>query len=446
MKKTTILLALSIITYSCDDFLDVEPKNKVIPTSIEDYDLLLNGGQYSLHSLENEKILGYSGNDFKFIASGNVDPNNPDNQDFQIFSYGKDRFYSPDFPVSAWNKGYENIYVYNKVINEINTAKSSLGYNETDKQTISAEAKYGRALDYFYLVNTFAKHYSSTNLDTDAVPIILEADVSKKINKRNSVGEVYDFILKDLSEALPNLPNKAKSVARPDKASGHALLARVNLYKGDYKKAIENATQAINLKGKLSDYVNSTDFEADYNREQFANRYFGGTSALYSTPNKNFKENIDTINDARYSKVFDFFPGFGGYQKSRIYYNQAPSIGEMYITRAEANARLGNSTEAIADLNNLRNHRILNNQEFTTTDFPSKTDLVKFILKERRREVLFTLTNLFDIKRKNLETEYAETIIHEYNGIQYKAEPNSGKLVLPIPTSIMKFNPNWKQN
>lgn len=38
-------------------------------------------------------------------------------------------------------------------------------------------------------------------------------------------------------------------------------------------------------------------------------------------------------------------------------------------------------------------------------------------------------TRLIDLKRLNREPEFAKTIVHEVNGVEYKLEPNSPKYI-----------------
>ncbi|WGU71201.1 hypothetical protein QIU18_04595 [Capnocytophaga canimorsus] len=81
-----------------------------------------------------------------------------------------------------------------------------------------------------------------------------------------------------------------------------------------------------------------------------------------------------------------------------------------------------------------------------SADFSSDKDLIKFCLEERRRETFQSHLRLFDVKRMNLEPNFVTTLVKEFQGETYKAEPNSGKLVPPIPAQVMKFNPSWKNN
>lgn len=448
MKKFILTITALLSIVSCDRYLDVQPTGQVIPTTIEDYDLLLNGSSHSIHTLANEDALFYTADDIQYNDDGG-DPNNVDNQPFQLYSFSNLRFANPNTAELSWNSAYANIYVYNKVISEIMAATPAVGYNKTDKQSIKAQAHFGRALDYFYLINTFAKHYSPANASSDGVPLILDANITQSVGDRNSVGEVYAQIISDLEEAIPNLPAKGSNKTRANKASGYALLSRIYLYMSDYDKALDNANKALAINGTLADYTTATTnalMTAAYNAEQYSWRLFGYTKGHARTLTDNFKATFDTDNDTRYTRFYAFHPSVGEYKKFYPDLNQLPSVGEMYITRAEIYARQGNAEAAINELNELRSKRISNYTDLTSTDFSDNNALIKFALEERRRELANNGTRLFDIKRLNIEPQFAQTTTHTINGTDYTADPNSNKLVLPIPAQVMKFNPNWKQN
>ncbi|GIM51133.1 hypothetical protein CAPN004_01630 [Capnocytophaga cynodegmi] len=445
MKKLYFLTILTGIVISCDKYLDIEPKGSVIPTTVEDYDLLMNG----VHSTSNESVLALTADDFDMrFKDGDI--KQPDNQEFQMYSWGDLRFYNPTYPVNAWNSAYVNIYTNNKVINEVMQSNLSMGYTEADKLSIQAAAYYNRALDYFFLTNIFAKAYSpSANTDL-SVPIVTIADATQSGLDRASVLQVYEFIISDLEKAMENLPAKSKTHVRPNIGSVYSLLSRVYLYKGDYQNSLEYANKAIGISNvTLQDYVNfdETKMEEAYSLEQYSIRYFGATAGYEGSLSNNLKTVLSTTDDARYYKFYEVDPDYG---EGRISYqvtpNAAPSVGEMYITRAECYARLGKKDLAIADLNTLREKRLKNYTPLQSADFSSDKDLIKFCLEERRRETFQSYLRLFDVKRMNLEPDFATTLVKEFQGETYKAEPNSGKLVLPIPAQVMKFNPSWKNN
>lgn len=449
MRKIFYLSVICTTLASCDAFLDIEPKGRVIPTTVDDYELLLNGGNASIHSVSNEGVLALTADDFNIYLQNSVgggiviNPDNPDFQEFQLYTWGKHRFYNDQVSVQAWNTPYGNLYTYNKIINEVMDAPRGIGLSDADKPRVQAEALYGRALEYFFLVNIFAKAYGENAATDPAVPIVTKADITQKNLSRASVKEVYDFIINDLEKAIPHLPQRSNLFIRPNVWAGYALLSRVHLYKGDYEKAAEYASKALESNIYiLVDYNKITDarqVRSLYQRQQYASRYFGSVMGYLGTLSDSFKNNIDKDKDKRYTLFFTAT----GRKSPFLYYNASVSVGEMYITRAECYARLGKKDLAITDLNTLRNHRIADNVDLQPTDFNTDMELLKFCLEERRRELVGSQIRLFDIKRMNLDPNLAITITKEYEGKTYTAEPNSGKLVLPIPASILKFNPTW---
>ncbi|MDO5106210.1 RagB/SusD family nutrient uptake outer membrane protein [Capnocytophaga sp.] len=454
MKKIVYLVVLAVTFTACDSFLDIEPKGKVIPRTIDDYNLLLNGSEHTMHSLYNEDILALTADDYILDppnAGAMADISNPDYQDFQLYTWGEYRFYNEGVPVSAWNTAYENLYTYNKIINEVMEAAPGLEFSrESDKLRVRAEALYGRASEYLFLVNTFAKAYSTTAGTDPGVPIVTKADITQTNLTRASIKEVYDFIINDLENALPDLPQRSYLFTRPNISAAYALLARTHLYKGDYQKASEYASKALESNiYVLFDYnylaPGGRQIRDRYQQQQYVSRYFGGIIGYTNGHlSDSFKNNIDQTNDKRYTLFFQE----QGYKTTFLYYNSSVSVGEMYVTRAECYARLGKKAEAIKDLNALRKFRIENATytDLQVTDFATNKDLIKFALEERRREMVGSQTRLFDVKRMNLEPDFAVTIIKEFQGKTYTAEPNSGKLVLPIPAQVLKFNPSWKRN
>lgn len=104
--------------------------------------------------------------------------------------------------------------------------ESTLSQNK--KKLLTAEVRFIRAYYYFDL----AKKYGG-------MPIIkevqtFEGDIEPLLVSRNKEEEVYDFILKELDEAILDLPEKwdSKNSNRATKTVGLALKSRAMLYAG----------------------------------------------------------------------------------------------------------------------------------------------------------------------------------------------------------------------
>src|SRR5690606_24050478 len=124
------------------------------------------------------------------------------------------------------------IYIANSVVEGM--AESPL--SEAYRQRTTGEAKFLRALCYFYLVNEYG-----------AVPLVTSTDVhSTSRQPKDSVDVVYDQIEKDLTDAQSVLPSALDIYGgrriRATTWAAEALLARVYLYRGKWQLAESMAT------------------------------------------------------------------------------------------------------------------------------------------------------------------------------------------------------------
>lgn len=463
MKKYILLLLGSLLLFSCRDYLDVAPKGYIIPTTVKEYELLLIGGDSGPNRTSNEQVLHYSNDNF-YLASGEIgNVSNPQNLSYALYAWTNNRYADPSFPNSAWNDAYRNIYTYNKIIEEIGGATLAAGDTEEQRKKVTAQAYYGRAYAYLFLVNTFSKHYKASSADSDfGVPLVLKADVTQTLPSRGTVSEVYAQIIADLNIAIKDLPENSELKLLPTLGAGYALLARTNIYKGDYENAKKYAQLALDQNSSLVDYTQpsfTNDNLSIKNSEQYARHYMNQPSNGFLSEDA-VALFLDLGSDQRLTEQFIERPVVINGQTVGVRYQMgnsdfnfngttSVSVPEMYVTLAEAESRLGNSGAAISWLNELRDKRIIGNEALTLADFPGGNSLTKFCLEERRREMIYTNTRLFDLKRENLEPTFSKTTIHKILGttnITLTAEPNAGKLVLPIPAQILKFNPGMPQN
>lgn len=134
------------------------------------------------------------------------------------------------------NNLYANCYSYilrsNIVISLID---ESLGNPEL-KEVAKAEARIFRAWDHFILINTFAKAYNPATAATDGGVAIMDKYDLEAVPVKSTVAEVYDFIIRDIEEALPYLQENPSNVYHPSKAFGYALAAKVYLFHHDWEK------------------------------------------------------------------------------------------------------------------------------------------------------------------------------------------------------------------
>lgn len=374
--------------------------------------------------------------------------------------------------LNTWTGGYRTIYEANLFMKKLQQNEAVVGtYKATQYY---AEAKFIRALCYFYLVNLYAQPY---NFQTEAdaghpgVPLILIAteDALSSTNKvkRNTVKEVYDQMIKDLTEAsaalTPNWNDAYFNRARATKAAADGLLARVYLYKGDWTNANLSADAVIAspLGFKLA-------------REPIDNWTFAGMNttverifsvAMSSADNPNTNNAIGqhysplgkgdiSVNTTGYYAIPNFSTTdkrtvspmlrvSGGLTYTGKYYNNPREqwvpvlrLAEIKLIKAEAMARLDPfvSEGALIQLKDIRTIR------GASVIVPPVTqeELITLILDERRIELAFEGFGVMDFLRTGRSIPARPQHLAQAPGTDY--------VIFPIPLLETQSNTQLVQN
>lgn len=450
---------LAIALASCNDFLDIKPKGVVIPEKCSDYESLLNDAQLMKAS---ESYPSYMTDDVYMpyeddMTGGFLYMELPHQN---LYSFQSEVFGDGEED-GLWEYSYNRIYTYNVIVEDV---MASTQATEEHKKQVRAEALMGRAFEYLTLVNAYANHYDPATAATDpGVPLMLDKDINKSNLERASVQQVYDQIKADLDEAAIDLPEKpVLNAFRASKPVGYGMLARMYLYMGDYEKALANAEISLQHNATLlsllpyrvldpEQYIGRIDVPARADNPEntyirLAPYVFGLSAFVYGS--EDLVSLYDQEKDQRYLLYFARY--LGGIDLDYpiwapyIYANMAMATPEMYLIAAECEARIGSKDKAMEYINTLRDNRIIDNVPLTAAD---SGDALRKVLEERRREMpMLGCTRLIDLKRLNREAEFAKTIVHEVDGVEYKLEPNSPKYILPIPPNVMRFNPDMTPN
>lgn len=445
----------------CNDYLDIKPKGEKIPTTVSDYETLLN---YESVQKVSDTYPAYLTDDVFLpdVAEGTATPglNSVDQSIRNLYLFKKEVFGDAQDD-GFWFASYNRIYYYNTVIDNIMNADGS---DEQQKLSIRAEALISRALEYLYLVNGYAKYYDVRTAESDpGVPLILDEDISKKNLVRASVKDVYAQIQSDLQTALPNLPMQAKGNAfRASKAAGYGVLAKMYLYMGNYTEALKAANAVLEMNNSLLDLkkyavvkpqssIGRTNVPQDIDNPEniyikFAPYVYGLSSKVFGSDEliSLFSED-DMRLQVYFTKNFRNIPTDKYVWAPYLRANLAVSSPEIYLIAAECEAREGSIERAIALINKLRDNRIKNNTDIVATD---RNDALQKVLEERRRELAMSgMVRYIDLKRLNQESQFAKTVTHVTGEGTFRLEPNSPLYVLPIPAKVMRFNKNsMKQN
>lgn len=461
MKNVTTILSICVVVMltGCNDYLDIKPKGEKIPTTVSDYETLLN---YESVQKVSDTYPAYLTDDVFLpdVAEGTATPglNSVDQSIRNLYLFKKEVFGDAQDD-GFWFASYNRIYYYNTVIDNIMNADGS---DEQQKLSIRAEALISRALEYLYLVNGYAKHYDVRTAESDpSVPLILDEDISKKNLVRASVKDVYAQILSDLQTALPNLPVQAKGNAfRASKAAGYGVLAKMYLYMGNYAEALKAANEVLEINNSLLDLkkyavvkpqssIGRTNVPQDIDNPE--NIYIKFAPYVYGLSSKVFGSDelisLFSEDDMRlqiyFTKNFRNIPTNKYVWAPYLRANLAVSSPEIYLIAAECEAREGSVERAMSLINKLRDNRIKNNTDIVATD---RNDALQKVLEERRRELAMSgMVRYIDLKRLNQGSQFAKTVTHITSEGTSTLEPNSPLYVLPIPAKVMRFNKNSMQ-
>lgn len=479
MKKIiySLFVLLTMTTVGCDNYIDITPKGAVTVDSAQQYYeliatpmrgyypssfILLSDDQW----VKESEILGYES-----ISADGIN---------FTFNEKADRTILPD------NNLYENIYSFilrsNLVIDNVDKGQGS----QELKTLAKAEARTFRAFDHFLAVNTFAKAYNPETAASDGGVCIMDRYDLEATPVKSTVAEVYNFIINELEQAVPQLEEKPVNIYHPNRAFGYALLAKVYLFHRDWAKAQEAAEQSLKLNSQLADYnlINDAggtarykNFAKDGNPEVLSYHWMAGWGSgeqvclyHYGMISPELKSLFEA-NDLRYSlflrdtgtSITSWFDSGSGAAiwtpaitnlDRFTYMSVGLRTAEVYLIMAEALARQNNLTEAANYVSQLRDKRIKGGNGHV--DAPAtQVEMVKMIIDERRKELLFGFNRFFDLKRLNIEPEYQKTITRVFPVLNiseahpqqtYTLKPDSRLYIIPFPHSARDKNPNLTLN
>lgn len=372
-------------------------------------------------------------------------------------------------------------YFWQKVYQAIGNANIAIRYiekgpaGEAVKTRILGEAKFLRAMGYFYLVQL----WGDVPMPTEAVDPIADENGYP----RTPATDVYKLIISDLQYAQQNLPDKSKmEKGRANKQAAQALLGKVYLTIKDYPNAktaldpLMSTTETALMPNYADLFKNdeSTEnnieslFEFQYSVESGHTQNFseilgswnisgnqpggGGQVALPTAYAANIYPLADSArkNAALRSVYYDGNgnPGlndwWGDVGKPHLKkYEQKPNQGSNSATRniyylryadallmyAEVLNELGQTTQALTYLNKVRTRAKISNLETVMGGTPSQQQFRDSMVTERIKELMFEGWRLFDLKRWGLfETRTKLYNTESTNNIQLPMH-----LLYPIP-------------
>jgi hypothetical protein len=441
------IISLLLIS-SCkkeNNFLNAKPNAALaVPQTLNDLKLLLhNEGTFNIH----DPALGeISSDDFYLTSSAWTGLYT--STDRNAFVWAK-QIYDAGANIEDWNLPYKQVYTANTILEELSKIIYP-GSQQNQADQIKGCALFYRAIAFYNLLQTFALPYDARTAGSElGIPLRLSSDLNKKVG-RAPEQECYDQIIQDLITAVSLLPEIPPYKTQPSKSAANALLSRVYLALGNYSNALQYATACLNSYNSLTDYnslVPSSNYQLS--TSYLAEDIYHSVQVEYDSNSPNYVSITDstlyrsyTANDLRKSIFFvmnGHLPYFRGTYDTKGYPYSGIATDEVYLIKAECNARLGNTAAAMTDLNNLLIKRWKNNT-FLPYTATSSDDALTQILMERRKELLYRGLRWTDLRRLNKDSRFAVTLSRNLNKTLYTLPPNDSRYALPIPDNEIQLS------
>lgn len=498
MKKysfnSLILIWLVFLSTSCDMTLD--PYNGKSTEQLLNTALGLQNATYGNYSFLKDMEYTRSFHFLNEYPSDNVMLSGT-TTDHLTFAYNYRHIENMTHTTNFWKKAYQLIYGTNKILETIEKGVEGVPQATTDQ--LKGENLYLRAMVHFDLCNMFGRPYSQGKGQNPGVMIRKDTDVTA-LPSRSTVAEVYDFIIADLLQAA-DLLTEVKNSSFASKEVVYALLSRIYLYKEDNAKALEYANKVISSnRYKLMDtepykkyftLANENNPETifavkhtsldDRGQSSIGSLYYSKNGAGYGEvyASEAYRNLIDKypadVRHSFYEPVYvldakgnitygtdgkPILANRNGYPKYYInkYSNQEGLItlsspvylrlAEMYLNRAEANAKTGKDQAALDDVNLIRTRAGLTGDAlYKIGALKGKASVLEVVLEERRIELAFECQRKYDLFRNNIRLfrDYPGT--HLLNGETTQTVlPTDPRVVYFIPQLEIVLNPSLIQN
>jgi starch-binding outer membrane protein, SusD/RagB family len=479
LLKSSLFAMLVMVMASCDkDLLEPVPVTSISgANAFETPERILAqvNGLYS--AVKNSQFLGGRYTIYQELRANEFIMNKPNVQTGQL-TWGQTVNSSTAEVQNLWSSGYASINRIHIFLEGLEANKDKI--SDSLYRNYTAEAKFLRGLTYFLLVQQYARPYMADNGASAGLPLRLNAEKSSQNNDlaRSTVAQIYDQILTDLSDAEGGLPLRYSTATlnttRAHKNAAIALKTRVYLTKGDNEKVIAEAKKIVSegfssttgVAHKLETNVTSvfsgsyTGAEAIFFLPMNAQDAPGGQNALsyyftFAPGNAEFFLNpSSTVSDPVFSGASkDARKGLVITQQGQLwlykykmpspYTDYIPVIryAEVLLNYAEAAAKTGDDTKAVALLKAIRN-RSDASYTFPASATTTKDALVKTVLDERKIELMGEGFRVPDLQRtlQPLPGKIGNA------GTSPDVAPSESRYIWPIPASELSTNKLMQPN
>jgi hypothetical protein len=270
MKQLRLILTITIsaiLLSGCTDFLDIR-QEATVPSTGMDYTKSENiflpvSNAYAKMRTNTTHAFAYIGA-FE-ITSDNADKgstpeDNPTMAQLDNFTYEA----SNTLLNELWQGYFDIVSAANNALYQMPLFEEAMLNDENKRYTheCAAEAKVIRAYAYFNLTRLFGR-----------VPVIDKLMTADELAglRQASTDDLYRFILKDLEEAIPVLPESYSKewAGRINKYTAMAIKAKVHLYRNEWDQvaSLTDGIMAAGRDGLLSNFREVFSVESKNSRE-----------------------------------------------------------------------------------------------------------------------------------------------------------------------------------
>lgn len=475
------LFVLVVVSFSCNEFLDEVPDNRVALDDLDKAAQLVTNA----YSIASPAFTEWMTDNVGYVRNVSIRQNQQQAYEWEEITGGPTEQDTPEF---FWYQTYDAIAHANEVLAVIDELPVESEEDEARRDAIKGEALLARAYGHFMLVNLFGEHYAIDN-SAPGVPYVKDPEtVFIQTYERESVRRVYNEIEDDLEDGLELISDNFYNNSGKYHFNRNAALAfasRYYLYKDNLIKCLQysnellgsnpatfvrdlTSTEFQNAKSSIEGYpqlYSSPDLPANLllmrkisliQRPDFAHgptqEFYGSLFASSPFPgatdereNPAFVKGENGLLPVRYQNLFE-----RSSLNSNVglpYHIAIAFRGEeVLLNRAEVLTIQNDLDGALADLQVLVERRytgidITLTREnirafFGATNAPSFSDqllIYNYIIFERQKEFIMQGLRWFDLKRFQFAVEHDLA-----DGSIIRLEEDDLRKVLQIPTSAIE--------
>ena len=243
MKKTALIIVTLLGTLACDEFLDIRPEGT---TEVEETDYSKSEHIFLPVSAAYASLRSYAAHSFPYIGVFEISSDDADKGseagDGAAMKAIDEFTHTPATETfnEIWKGYYDIVSAANYAITQMPLFEAAQ-QSEENKQyarECRAEAKVIRAYAYFNLTRMFGRVYIADTVYTAAQLAALP---------QAPTAQLYDFIEKDLADAIPVLPEgySKEWAGRITRYTALGIKAKVHLYQAEYDSVAACAGKII---------------------------------------------------------------------------------------------------------------------------------------------------------------------------------------------------------